>query len=206
MAGRPHVAAKVHLEETACQPSEHGRVGEGTVFTSLLRRRERRMAALAAYGRIVARARDPSFYVEWAVPDTLDGRFELLALHAFLVLNRLKREPQATQFAQALFDTMFADMDSALREMGAGDLGVGRRVKAMAQGFYGRIAAYDRGLGDEPELLAGLRRNLFGTTAPSDEQIRLAAAYVRRQVAALAAQPVSALTAGRVAFAPLEAR
>ncbi len=173
---------------------------------SLRRRRERRMAALAAYGRIVERARDPSFYVAWAVPDTLDGRFELLALHAFLVLNRLKREPQAAEFAQELFDTMFADVDSALREMGAGDLGVGRRVKDMARGFYGRIAVYDRGLGAEAELLAALRRNLFGTAAPSDEQLDSAAAYVRRQVAALAAQSVAALTAGRVAFAPVKAR
>ncbi len=197
---------KVHLVTTACQPSERGGAGEGeSVLMSLRRRRERRMAALAAYGRIVERARDPSFYVAWAVPDTLDGRFELLALHAFLVLNRLKREPQAAEFAQELFDTMFADMDSALREMGAGDLGVGRRVKDMARGFYGRIAVYDRGLDEEAELLAGLRRNLFGTAEPSDEQLDSAAAYVRRQVAALAAQSVAALTAGRVAFAPVEA-
>ena len=175
------------------------------MFASLFQRRTQRVAALAAYARIVERARDPSFYVDWGVPDTLDGRFELLALHAFLVLNRLKREPAASAFAQELFDTMFADLDGALREMGAGDLGVGRRVKAMAQGFYGRIAAYERGLGKEPELLAALRRNLFGTAAPSDEKLALAAAYVRRQVGALSAQPVAALMAGLVAFAPMEA-
>lgn len=176
------------------------------MFASLFQRRTQRATALAAYGRIVERARDPSFYLDWGVPDTLDGRFELLALHAFLVLNRLKREAAASAFAQELFDTMFADLDGALREMGAGDLGVGRRVKAMAQGFYGRIAAYEGGLGNEPALLAGLRRNLFGTAAPSDEQLALAAAYTRRQVVALAAQPVAALTAGLVAFAPMEAR
>ena len=176
------------------------------MFATLHRRRERRAAALAAYMRIVERAREPAFYVGWGVPDTLDGRFEVLALHVFLVLNRLKRETgEAIVFAQELFDTMFADLDSALREMGAGDLGVGRRVQAMAKGLYGRIAAYERGLGDEAEMTAALRRNLFGTAAASTAQLAMFSAYARHQVAALAAQPVMTLMAGAVAFAPLEA-
>jgi cytochrome b pre-mRNA-processing protein 3 len=177
------------------------------VFAALHRRRDRRAAALAAYARVVERARNPAFYLDWGVPDTLDGRFEVLALHAFLVLNRLQREEgDAASFAQELFDTMFADLDGALREMGAGDLGVGRRVQAMAKGLYGRIAAYQRGLGDEAEMTAALRRNLFGTAAPSEAQLAAFGGYARRQAAALAAQPVTALLAGCVAFAPLEAR
>lgn len=176
------------------------------VFAALHRRRERRSAALAAYTRIVERARAPAFYVAWGVPDTLDGRFEVLALHVFLVLNRLKRETgEAAAFAQEVFDTMFADLDSALREMGAGDLGVGRHVQAMAKGLYGRIAAYERGLGDEAAMTAALRRNLFGTSTASAAQLAAFSAYARRQIAALAAQPVTALIAGAVAFAPLEA-
>jgi cytochrome b pre-mRNA-processing protein 3 len=177
------------------------------VFSALFRRRERRDAALTLYGRIVERSRDPAFYDAWGVPDTLDGRFEVLALHAFLVLNRLKRERgDAPAFAQELFDTMFGDLDSALREMGAGDLGVGRRVKAMARGLYGRIAAYERGLADEAAMAAALRRNLFGTTTPGEAQLAVLGAYARRQAAALAAQPATALLAGAVAFAPVEAR
>lgn len=173
---------------------------------SLFRRQGRRVAVLAAYGRIVERARDPTFYVEWGVPDTLDGRFEILALHAFLVLNRLKQDPGATSaFAQALFDTMFADLDRALREMGVSDLGVGRHVKGMASSFYGRIAAYDEGLGEATAMIGALRRNLYGTASPSDEQIAAVAAYAHRQAAALAIQPVSAMLAGEVGFAPLEA-
>lgn len=176
------------------------------MFAAFHRRRERRTAALAAYARIVERAREPDFYLGWGVPDTLDGRFEVLALHVFLVLNRLKREPgEAAVFAQELFDTMFADLDSALREMGAGDLGVGRRVQAMAKGLYGRIAAYERGLRDEAEMTAALRRNLFGTAAASTGQLEAFSGYARHQVAALAAQPVTALLLGAVAFAPLEA-
>lgn len=174
------------------------------MLSAVIRRKRRRAAALAAYGRIVERARDPAFYRVWGVPDTLDGRFELLALHAFLVLNRLKREPIASPFAQELFDTMFADLDSALREMGASDLGVGPRIKAMARGFYGRIAAYDQGLADAPGLEGALRRNLFGTVAPSAAQLAAAAGYMRRQAAALAAAPLADLMEGAVTFTALE--
>src|SRR5258708_234778 len=158
-----------------------------------------------AFSGRLERSREPAFYAGWGVPDTLDGRFEVLALHAFLVLNRLKREPgDAPAFAQELFDTMFADLDGALREMGAGDLGVGRRVKAMARGLYGRIAAYERGLADEAAMVAAWRRNLFGTAAPDEAQLAALSAYARHQAAALAAQPATALLAGAVAFAPLE--
>jgi cytochrome b pre-mRNA-processing protein 3 len=176
------------------------------VFASLRRARGRRLAAHAAYGRIVERARAPDFYLRAGVPDTVDGRFELLALHAFLVLNRLKREHGASaSFAQELFDTMFADLDQTLREMGAGDLGVGPRVKAMARGFYGRIAAYGRGLDNEVELEAALRRNLYGTVSDTDEAaVAGMARYVRRQAAALAALPLATLLEGDVAFAALE--
>lgn len=176
------------------------------MLASLFRPNPRRAAVHTAYGCIVERARQPLFYTAWEVPDTLDGRFELLALHAFLVLNRLKRDHAATaDFAQALFDAMFADLDRALREMGVGDLGVGRRVKEMAAGFYGRIAAYEKGLADAPALIAALRRNLYGTTAPSEAQLAQAAAYVVCQAAALQARPTAALLAGEIGFAALEA-
>jgi cytochrome b pre-mRNA-processing protein 3 len=177
----------------------------GGLLKSWRRRRERRSAMLGAYRQIVERAREPALYRAWGVPDTLDGRFEVLALHAFLVLHRLKCEGDSTaEFAQALFDTMFADLDGALREMGASDLGVGPRIKAMARGFYGRVAAYERGLSDEAALAAALRRNLFGTaTAPAEAQVDAAVRYMRRQAEALAAVPIAALLEGRMPFAPL---
>ncbi|HZB92721.1 MAG TPA: ubiquinol-cytochrome C chaperone family protein [Stellaceae bacterium] len=177
------------------------------MLASLFRQNPRHLAVHAAYRRIVERAREPVFYTDWGVPDTLDGRFELLALHAFLVLHRLKRDHAETQgFAQALFDTMFADLDRALREMGVGDLGVGRRVKEMARGFYGRILAYEEGLADPAALDAALRRNLYGTGVPSDAQrVLVVADYVHRQSAALAAQGKESLLAGDVEFAPVAA-
>lgn len=175
-------------------------------LASLFRRNGHRPAVHAAYGAIVARARAPVFFAEWGVPDTLDGRYEVLSLHAFLVLNRLKADRDRTaHFAQALFDTMFADLDRGLREMGATDIGVGRHVKVMARGFYGRIVAYEQGLaGDDQMLRAALQRNLYGTAAPGDAQLAAAAGYLRRQVAALAAVPMARLLAGEVPFAPME--
>lgn len=176
------------------------------MLAAIFRQRPRREAVAAAYGRIVERAREPVFYTDWGVPDTLDGRFELLALHGFLVLNRLKQDRAASaDFSQALFDAMFADLDRALREMGVGDLSVGRRVKEMATGFYGRIAAYDKGLADPSLLGAALRRNLYGTTEPSGDQLARAQSYVARQAAALAAQPVAELLAGEIRFAAVTA-
>src|SRR5947209_7130693 len=126
-------------------------------------------AAELAYGRVIEQARQPAFFAELGVPDTLDGRFELICLHAFLYLHRLKREQKrAAPLGQQFFDTMFADFDRSLREMGTGDLSVGREVKRMAQAFYGRIAAYERGLaGDDSVLEPALARNLFGTVPPN---------------------------------------
>ena len=173
----------------------------------LARRRGRRQAVNAAYRAIVARAREPWFFLEWGVPDTLDGRFEVLALHAFLLLNRLKSERAATaEFAQDLFDTMFADLDRAVREMGATDIGVGRHVKEMARGFYGRIAAYEAGLaGSDAVLRDALARNLFGTAPPSEAQLAMAAEYLRDQAAALRAADIPLLLGGAVPFEPLPA-
>jgi cytochrome b pre-mRNA-processing protein 3 len=158
------------------------------------------------YEALVAQSRLPCFYVEAEVPDTVDGRFEMLALHAHLVLRRLKDGGAETApLAQALFDLMFVDMDASLREMGAGDLGVGKRVKRMATGFYGRVAAYDAGLAQGPATLAAaLRRNLFGTVSPSEAALATMAGYMQAVAARLAAQPLGRLGEGTVDFGPTE--
>lgn len=175
-------------------------------LATFFRRNPRRNPAHEAYALIVARAREPVFFHDYGVPDTLDGRFELIALHAFLVLNRLKADHAITaDFAQALFDTMFADLDRGLREMGASDIGVGRHVKEMAKGFYGRIVAYEQGIlaGDE-QLSEALRRNLYGTARPTPEGIAVIARYVRRQVQALAAIPTETMLTGNLSFGMLD--
>jgi cytochrome b pre-mRNA-processing protein 3 len=146
----------------------------------------------------------PAFYRAAGVPDTLDGRFELIALHCFLVLHRIRGEKTAERFGQRLFDRMFADMDRGLREMGTGDLSVGKQVKRMATGFYGRIQAYQAGLAGEEDLGAALRRNLFGTVEAVDPAwLDWFQVYIRQQVAALAEVPLEAILDGRIEFAPL---
>jgi cytochrome b pre-mRNA-processing protein 3 len=109
-------------------------------------------------------------------------------------------EPAAAALAQSLFDAAFADMDASLREMGAGDLGVGRRVKQMATGFYGRAAAYEEGLAGAAELEEALRRNLYGTVDPAPAALAAMARYLRIAAESLASQPLAALREGRVEF------
>ena len=166
------------------------------------RRNPLRAAAELAYRLVVEQARRPEFFAVLGVPDTLDGRFELICLHAFLYLHRLKREAgPATALSQRFFDTMFADFDRSLREIGTGDLSVGRQVKRMAEAFYGRIRAYEDGLaGDDAQLHAALSRNLYGTAAATPEPLARVAAYLRREAASLAGQPAAALLAGAVVF------
>lgn len=168
------------------------------------RRRPEAKPAADLYTQAVAQARRPGFYTDLEVPDTLDGRFELVSLHVYLLLRRLRADHQRTaRLAQALFDEMFDDMDGSVRELGAGDLGVGPRVKKMARNFYGRIKAYDAGLdGSRADLRESLRRNLYGNLeAVSDIALDAVAGYMVRTDAALAGRSLDQLMQGRVEFA-----
>jgi cytochrome b pre-mRNA-processing protein 3 len=118
----------------------------------------------ALYEAIVAAARHPELYAGYGVPDTIDGRYDMIVLHAVLVLERLKSVgEEGAQFSQRLTDLIFADMDRSLREMGVGDLSVGKKVRRMAEVFYGRARAYRPGLEThERDLLVdALARNVF---------------------------------------------
>ena len=121
----------------------------------LFRRRQDREADYRLYGCIVDQARMPAFYNDCGVPDTVAGRFDLIGLHAYLVMRCLKEidSQRGTDLSQRLFDIMFTDMDRNLREMGVGDLGVGKKVKELAKAFYGRVKAYDEGLAGGTEKL-----------------------------------------------------
>ncbi len=156
------------------------------------------------HAAIIAQARRPAFYLAGGIPDSIDGRFEMAALHSFLVLRRLRGAgKRAERMSQALVDAFFADMDASLREMGAGDLGVGKRVKSMATAFYGRLAAYESA-GSNQDLAEALRRNLFGTVAPSLAQLTAMARYVDAAAAALARQSLDEILAARLAFPELD--
>ncbi|HXI87937.1 MAG TPA: ubiquinol-cytochrome C chaperone family protein [Parvularculaceae bacterium] len=178
------------------------------MILSLFRKDPLNDAADALFAAVAAQARAPSFYLLLGVEDSVDGRFEMLALHVYLLLRRLKSEAGARGLAQLVFDSFFGNLDSALREMGVGDLSVGRKIRGLAENFYGRVSAYEKGLSAESndELVAALSRNVFeATAAPTAPAL---AVYVREVDAFLAAQPAGRLIAGVVAFPapPQEAR
>jgi cytochrome b pre-mRNA-processing protein 3 len=147
----------------------------------------------ALYGGIVAQARLPVFYAGFGVPDTVDGRFDLVVLHLVLVLGRLRlaagqqsSDRLAQELGQGLFDTFCRDMDNNLREMGVGDLSVPKQMKRLGEAFYGRQQAYDAALGndDEAALTAAIARNVFsGATGPQAQRL---AGYMRASAAKLA--------------------
>ncbi len=156
------------------------------------------------YGAAVKAARQPPFYAELGVPDTLDGQFDLVGLHVFLLIERLRHDAEpGPLLAQAVFDAMFADMDVNLRELGVGDLSVGKRVRAMWEAFHGRAAAYGAALAaDEPDALArALARNLWRGQAPPEGAPARLAAYARAQLQHLQDVQLAAFKAGQADFA-----
>jgi cytochrome b pre-mRNA-processing protein 3 len=147
------------------------------------------------YGTIVAQARAPAFYRNYGVPDTVNGRLEMIMLHAVLLLSRLESEPSAIrELGQVLFDDFCRDMDASIREMGVGDLAVPRKMRRLAEAFYGRQSAYRAALAEpgEPSLAACLSRNVFADAPDPDGAERLAA-YVREAVRRLADQGLECL-------------
>jgi len=133
------------------------------------RRKNQDNQVAALYANIVKRARHPSFYQFGEVNDTFDGRFELLSLHVHIVLRDLRRRGLGREAqGQALFDTFFQDLDQGLRESGVGDMGISKKIRRMAEAFYGRAAAYDEVMVGSPcsheslgELTQMISRNFF---------------------------------------------
>ena len=139
----------------------------------------------AIYGMIVTQAREPVFYRDLGVPDTVNGRFDLLLLHLWLVLRRIGPIAGGAELAQALFDRFCDDMDANLREMGVGDLAVPKRMRAFGEAFYGRMAAYDTALAEgEAPLARALCKNVLN--GEKIEQARQLASYTIAANAALA--------------------
>jgi cytochrome b pre-mRNA-processing protein 3 len=169
----------------------------------LLRRRPHERAGFALYTSAVSAARNPALFGDDAVPDTLTGRFDLVALHAALLVRRLHRDPdpRGPVLAQAVFDAMFADMDINLREMGMGDMSVSKRMRRMWEAFHGRALAYEAALeaDDRVALEEALSRNVWAGTAPEGAPARLAD-HVLALHSSLAAQPFEGFVAGRADF------
>jgi cytochrome b pre-mRNA-processing protein 3 len=139
----------------------------------------------ALYGAIVAQARLSSFYLAYGVPDTVEGRFDMIVLHLALLLRRLARGAGPTRkLGQVIFDRFCRDMDHNLREMGVGDLSVSKEMQRLAEAFYGRAEAYERALAgsDHKPLAAALARNALGEVGRPSGKATCLAAYVREVV------------------------
>jgi cytochrome b pre-mRNA-processing protein 3 len=170
----------------------------------------------AIYGMIVAQAREPRFYRELGVSDTVNGRFDMLLLHLWLLLRQLKQIGEASgasqeslsqeplsqgPLSQGLIDRFCSDMDHNLRELGTSDLKVPKKMQEFGRAFYGRAAAYDRALADGPEALAlALDKNIYNGTDLA--QARRLAGYVAEATAALAALDETTVANGSWRFPP----
>ena len=170
----------------------------------LFRGRSARPGTISAlYGAIVAQARLPGFYRDYGVPDTVDGRFELIVVHLALLLDRIGDQPALRGLGQGLFDRFCQDMDDNLREIGIGDLAMPKHMRRVGEAFYGRGQAYKAAIeaDDENALVATLERNIYGG-AGSPHGHRLAA-YVREAVGHLKALDQIELAAGTLRFPEL---
>ncbi len=174
------------------------------MFT-LFRPRSTRRIAPYLYAKLVAAARAPVFYREFGVADTIEGRYELIVLHVVLLLRRLRdKNGQDLKLAQAIVDFFASDLDRSMRELGVGDLGVGRFMKRLGEGLYGRAAAYDAALdnGHTERLSEALLRNVYDGANPPSLTLAGLARYVQNQSQHLALQTIDRIKAGNIDFMP----
>jgi cytochrome b pre-mRNA-processing protein 3 len=167
----------------------------------LFRRSARSDTISSLYGTIVAQARLPGFYRDYAVADTINGRFDLLVLHLGLVLGRLE-DAGLGDLGQGLFDRFCRDMDHNLREMGVGDMSVPKEMQRMGEAFYGRTQAYRTALaaGDRNALTDAVARNIYDAAAASRAAAGRLAAYMREAVRDLEGQSPADLSAGQLSL------
>ncbi len=169
------------------------------MFQRLFRTRPARIAGQAIYASAAGQSRQAAFYRALGVADTAEGRFELLTLHVALIVLRLRGCGEAAaETSQHVFDTFVSALDSALREMGVGDLVVGKRMKKLGAAFYGRVRAYDAVLGAEPDP-DGLRELLARTVLEGRDGAPAQALsdYTIGAAKSLGEQPLQSLLEGR---------
>lgn len=174
------------------------------MFSLFKKRDDHKQAARVLYGDAMKASRQPAFYERLSVPDTMDGRFDLLLVHVFLILDRLLIERvEQDALSQALFDVAFADVDQALREDGVGDMKISKHMKRMMLAFNGRMHAYDAALkvGGTRELAQALERNLYGTLEHVDERVlEIMACYMISNRAYIGRQDDTAIRLGLIGF------
>lgn len=166
-------------------------------------RKRRKEVSEKLFGAVVTQSRRREFYMEYGVPDTLDGRYDMLVVHVALLMIRLQQEPDGKKLCQSLFDRFFRDMERSLREIGVGDLSVPRHMKRMMRGFNGRAERYRMAFRDSsPEMLEeAVRKNIYGDDAATDsEAAQKMVRYIVRTFSYLQSQDGGALSSGNARF------
>jgi cytochrome b pre-mRNA-processing protein 3 len=168
----------------------------------LFRRRRAADTIAILYGMIVAQARLPAFYQVYRVPDTVDGRFELILLHLYLFLRHSDRDPIDRELGQQVFDLFCRDMDRNLREMGISDLKVPKEMQRIGEAFYGRAGAYEAAIAadDIGAVVKSLSRNVYGSESAEPEAAARLGAYMMSAMAALSRQDRDAIQKGTIGF------
>jgi cytochrome b pre-mRNA-processing protein 3 len=169
----------------------------------LFRRGRRDDSIERLYGAIVAQARLPVFYAGYHVPDSVEGRLDMIMLHTVLVLERTEAAGEALKaLGQAVFDRFCQDMDDNLREMGVGDLAVPKQMQRIAGAFYGRARVYRTALAaaEQGHLVEALHRNIYQTKVGAEPQARRLASYVRDAAAHLREIGEADLAAGQINY------
>ena len=168
----------------------------------LFRPRPAKLAGAELYLKAAAQARRPALYTAMRTPDTREGRFELYTLHVILLLERLRGQGEAAaETSQATFDAYLRGLDDAFRELGVGDMSVGKKMKKLGQAFYGRLRSYDQAVAALPSRVE--LEGLIGRTVGEEVDARALADYLLTARDQLAAQPLDGLLMGNVAWPAL---
>ena len=169
----------------------------------LFRNKEREAQISRLYDQILAQSRNPAFFIDGRVPDTVEGRTDMMLLHLFVLMHRLAGEKgEILELARGVCDRFFAELDRAMREMGVGDLTVPKKMRKVADIYTGCSAAYGKALmsTDKAELPEALLRNVYGRDEERRGEAQALADYVRRASEALAGMPADALVRDPLPF------
>lgn len=202
-AQRPRIASRaerLNMPVNVAKQDRLVRAGQWKETMGLLDRlfgKRRSDVAAPLYAAVVMRGRDPHWYLDGGVPDTIDGRFDMIAAVLSLVLLRLEHEPDTAEAGVALTECFIDDMDAQLREQGVGDVGLGKYVGKMVGMLGGRLSAYREGLAAS-DLRPALLRNLYRGAAPADEAVAHVAAALGQFADRLRTTPADTLIQGQL--------
>ena len=179
------------------------------MFDFLSRSKKLNNAAHQLFLNVIEQSRNDKFYKNYGVEDSLDGRFDLMTMHMSIILNKLEQHSEindAKIVRRNLQEIMFDNLDLSLREIGVGDLGVGKKIKVMAEAFYGRIAVYQSLLNsnNQGELSDALERNLYRGKDLDDKILPEMVKYVFSQWDNVHEQSIEKIVKGNIIFLAIE--